>query len=266
MKKSLIILFIFLFLFSACQKQPLTQETTAESLPESSTSKAFNDLTTDLQKEVINPTQTPTENNSTVYIKNNTSNSSKETIQSSSPMIIFITLDELKEIKKAYDSMTAYDFQNYMQTEHTDACMTGMWDYENSTVLLNEMCSTYVPVLDNNPDNLSELGFYWQSNSIHQLLIFDGDKRASVIINTVKNTESKELQLNNDAISIFKKTIEKDNYISHLYEYQNTDYRFYADVLIDDTYIVLRSDWIDTTEDFEECFSRLSFVKIGDLL
>ena len=85
-------------------------------------------------------------------------------------MIIFIGFDELKEIKKAYDTMTEDDFQAYMETEHIDTYMTGMWDYESSTAILNEMCSTYVPVLDNNPSNLSELAFYWQIHQIDQLV------------------------------------------------------------------------------------------------
>lgn len=269
MKKLLSVIFVFLFLFSACKKQSSIEETTTKSYPESSTNKTFGDLTTRyfyITETVSKLTQANTEKNQRVDITSNISNSHEENVQNSSPVYILIELDELREVKKAYDSMTADDFQEYMENEHTDTYMTGMWDYENSTALLGELCSTYVPVLDNKPKNTSEFGFYWKDNSIHQLVIFDGDKRASVIINTVENTEPKELQFDNDAVCLFQKNIEKDNYIAHLYEYQNTDYRFYADVLIDDTYIVFRSDWIDTMEEFEECFNRLTFVKIGDLL
>ena len=269
MKRLLIILFVFLFLFSACKKQPLNEETTTQFYPESSTNKTFKELITvfsDLKENTTNLTQSATEKNDIDSITDNNSNSFEENVQNSGPVYIFIELDELKEVKKAYDSMESDDFQEYMENEHVDTYMTGMWDYKSSTALLDEMCSTYVPVLDNNPNNISEFGFYWKSNSIHQLVIFGGDKRASVIINTVENTEPKELQFDNEAVCLSKKNIEKDNYIANLYEYQNTDYRFYADVLIDDTYIVLRSDWIDTMEEFEECFNRLTFVKIGDLL
>lgn len=269
MKKLLSIIFIFLFLFSACKKQPSIDETTTESYPELSTNKISDDLTndfSDLTETVSDSNQSITEKKQTVDITNSVSDSYEENVQNSSPMIIFIGLDELKEVKNAYNSMTADEFQEYMKNEHIDTYMTGMWDYENSTDLLDEMCSTYVPVLDNNPGNVLEFGFYWESNSIHQLVIFDGDKRASVIINTVKNTEPKELQLDNDAVWLSQKSMERDDGTVHLYECQNTDYRFYAEVLIEDTYIVLRSDWIDTMEEFEKCFNRLTFVKIGDLL
>lgn len=269
MKKLVSIIFAFLFLFSACKRQSSTEEITTESYAESSTSSFFENSATrysDITENITNPTQSVTEEKQMDNITGSTSASYKENIQNSSPMIIFITLDELREVKKVYDSMTPDDFQEYMKNEHIDTYMTGMWDYENSTALLNEMCSTYVPVLDNNPDNLSELGFYWESNSIHQLVVFGGDKRASVIINTNKNTEPKNLEFDSNAVCLSQKNIEKDNFEAYIYEYQNTDYRFYADVFVDDTYIVFRSDWMDTLVEFEDCFNRLTFVKIGDLL
>lgn len=269
MKRLLSILFVFLFLFSACKKQPLNEETTTKSNFESLTNEKIDEMTTNFsypKENITNPTQLTNHKNDIVDITYNGSNVSEEKIQNSSPMIVFIGLNELKEVKKAYDTMSADNFQVYMENEHVDTYMTGMWDYESSTDLLDEMCSTYVPVLDNNSYNLSEIAFYWQSNSIHQLIIFDGEKRASVIVNTVENTKPKELNFEEEAICVSEKTIEKDNYTACLYEYKNTDYRFYAEISVDNTYIILRSNWVDSMEDFEECFNRLTFVKIGDLL
>ncbi len=269
MKKLLSIIFVFLFLFSACKKQSSIEETTTKSYPESSANKTLGDLTTrysDITETITNSTQSATKNNDIVNITDNNSNSSEENVQNSGPMYIFIGLDELREVKKAYDSMAADDFQMYMENEHIDTYMTGMWDYESSTALLNEMCSTYVPVLDNNPDNLSEFAFYWKSNCIDQLIIFDGDERVSVIANTAKNPRTKELNLGEEAIYISQKNIEKDGFTARLHEVENADYPFFAEINIDGTYIILRSGGIDTMEDFEKCFNRLTFVKIDDLL
>ena len=269
MKKLLSIMFVFLFLFSACNKQSSLEETTTKSYPESSANKTFGDLTTgyyDITETITNSTQSTTERNQTIDITSNASNSHEENVQNSSPVYIFIGLDELREVKKAYDTMTADDFQAYMEAEHLDTYMTGMWDYENSTALLDEMCSTYVPVLDNNPNNLSEFAFYWKSHCIDQLIIFDGDERVSVIANTANNPKTKELNLGEDAIYISHKNIEKDGFTARLHKVENADYPFFAEIIIDDTYIILRSCGIDTMEDFEKCFNRLTFVKIGDLL
>lgn len=271
MKKLLSIIFVFLFLFSACKKQSSIEETTTKSYPETSTNKTHGDLTTrysDITETVSNLTQATTENNQTVDITSNTSNSSEENIQNSSPMIIFIGLDELKEVKEAYDSMTANDFQEYMENEHTDTYMTGMWNYENSTALFDELCSTYVPVLDNNSDNLSEFAFYWEINQIDQLVYFNSPQRASAIIYTSESTKEKNLPFTNVKVTLAE-SIVKDNYTINIYdkvEKNIADIEFYAEVIFEDTYIVFRSADIETAEEFSQQLNRLTFVKIGDLL
>lgn len=271
MKKLLSIIFVFLFLFSACKKQPLSEETTTKPYPESSTSKTLGDLTTrysDITDTVTKPTQSTTKKKPTVDITGNSSNSHEENVQNSSPMIIFIGLDELKEIKEAYDSMTAVDFQVYMENEHVDTYMTGMWNYENSTDLLDEMCSTYVPVPDNNSDNLSEFAFYWEINQIDQLVYFNSPQRASAIIYTSESTKEKNLPFTNVKVTLAE-SIVKDNYTINIYdkvEKNIDDIEFYAEVIFEDTYIVFRSADIETAEEFSQQLNRLSFVKIGDLL
>lgn len=271
MKKLLSIIFVFLFLFSACKKQSSIEETTTKSYPETSTNKTHGDLTTrysDITETVSNLTQATTENNQTVDITSNTSNSSEENIQNSSPMIIFIGLDELKEVKEAYDSMTADDFQEYMENEHTDTYMTGMWNYENSTALFDELCSTYVPVLDNNSDNLSEFAFYWEINQIDQLVYFNSPQRASAIIYTSESTKEKNLPFTNVKVTLAE-SIVKDNYTINIYdkvEKNIADIEFYAEVIFEDTYIVFRSADIETAEEFSQQLNRLTFVKIDDLL
>ncbi len=271
MKKLLSIIFIFLFLFSACQKQPLNKETTTQFYPESSTNKTFKELTTvfsDLKESTTNSTQSATEKNNTVNTTDNNSNSSEENVQNSSPMIIFIGLDELKEVKEAYDSLTEEDFQNYMENEYVDTYMTGMWDYENSTALIDELCSTYVPVLDNNSDNLSEFAFYWEINQIDQLVYFNSPQRASAIIYTSESGKEKSLPFTNVKVTLAE-SIVKDNYTINIYdkvEKNLADIEFYAEVIFEDTYIVFRSADIETAEEFSQQLNRLTFVKIGDLI
>lgn len=271
MKKLLSVTFIFLFLFSACKKQSSIEETTTKSFSESLTNQTHSDFAirySDITESVSNPTQATTKNEQNVDFTNNASNSHGGNIQNSSPMIIFIGLDELKEVKEAYDSMTAIDFQEYMETEHIDIYMTGMWDYENSTALLNEMCSTYVPVPENNSDNLSEFAFYWEINQIDQLVYFDNSQRSSVIIYTSESNKEKTLPFTNVKVTLAESII-KDNYTINIYdkvEKNVADIEFYAEVIFEDTYIVFRSADIETVEEFSRQLNRLVFVKIGDLL
>ncbi len=271
MKKLISIIFIFLFLFSACKKQLSIEETTSKSRPELSKDNTHSDLSTsysDITENVSNSTQATAKNNQTVEFTSNTSNFHEENIQNSSPMIVFIELDELKEIKKAYDSLTEEDFQNYMENEYVDTYMTGMWDYENSTALIDELCSTYVPVPDNNSDNLSEFAFYWEINQIDQLVYFNSPQRASAIIYTSQSTKEKNLPFTNVKVTLAE-SIVKDNYTINIYdkvEKNLADIEFYAEVIFEDTYIVFRSADIETAEEFSQQLNRLTFVKIGDLI
>ena len=271
MKKLLSVTFIFLFLFSACKKQSSIEETTTKSYFESSTNQTCSDFTirySDITESASNPTQATTKNEQNVDFTNNASNSHKENIQNSSPMIIFIGLNELKEVKEAYDSMTAIDFQKYMETEHIEIYMSGMWDYENSTDLIDELCSTYVPIPENNSDNLSEFAFYWEINQIDQLVYFNSPQRASVIIYTSESTKEKNLPFTNVKVTLAE-SIVKDNYTINIYdkvEKNVADIEFYAEIIFEDTYIVFRSADIETTEEFSQQLNRLTFVKIGDLL
>lgn len=226
MRKILCISFILVLLFSSCGKESETSKLPSNNLTES-------------------------------YSENN---------QNSAPMVVYATLTDLKEIKSAFDSMQPDEFMDYMENEKFNQYITGMWDYENSKALFDELCATTIPLLDGDEKNFSEIGFYWKNNSIHQLIFFDDVQRVSALIDTVKSTQPKELQLGDDVNFISVKPIDNDNYTAQIYEVENADYSFFADIITDDTYIVLRSHDIQTIEDFESCFARLEFVKIGDLL
>lgn len=271
MKKLLSIIFVFLFLFSACKKQPPLEDTVTKSYPKLSINNTHGDLTTgysDITETATNSTQSTTEKKQNVDITSDTSISREENIQNSSPMIIFIGLDELKEVKEAYDSMAADEFQEYMKNEHIDTYMTGMWDYKNSTALLDELCSTYVPVPDNNSDSLSEFAFYWEINQIDQLVYFNSPQRASAIIYTSESTKEKNLPFTNVKVTLAE-SIVKDNYTINIYdkvEKNVDDIEFYAEIILENTYIVFRSADIETAEEFSQQLNRLTFTRLGDLI
>ncbi len=182
------------------------------------------------------------------------------------PMIMYATFEDLKDIKNEYDTKDSDGFMSYLENEKTKQYMTGMWNYDNASVLINELCSTVVPLLDCNIDNFGEIAFYWESYSVYQLIMFDESKRVLVSIDTVNSTQPKELQLGVDAEFVTVKDVQNDCYSAKLYEVKNADYLFFADIYVEDTYIVLKTMNIETFEEFEACFARLEFVKIGDLL
>lgn len=186
----------------------------------------------------------------------------------SAPYIISVVLDELRDIRNAINSMQEDDFKEYMYENHYGAIMNGMNTIENAKLLMEEFEATTIPVLDGDAKNVSKLLLYRDSNCIHNLIIYDSEEiqRTSVLIYTVNHTEANAMSFTEDVEFISTKNIENDRYIAKLYETNIEDYKFYGEVTIDDSYIVLRSGGIETMEEFEECFSRLEFIKIGDLM
>lgn len=191
-----------------------------------------------------------------------------DTKHNGAPYIISVVLDELKDIRNAVNSMQEEDFKEYMYENHYGAIVNGMNTIENARFLMEEFEETTIPVLDGNEENISKLGLYRESNCIHHLIIYDSEEiqRTSVWTYTVNSTKPKVMEFGEEVEIVSLKTIETDRYIANLYETRNADYKFFGEIIIDDSYIILRSFGIETMEEFEECFSRLEFRKIGDLM
>lgn len=186
----------------------------------------------------------------------------------SAPYIISVVLDELKDIRNAVNSMQEEVFKEYMYENHYGAIVNGMNTIENARFLMEEFEATTIPVLDGDVENVSKLLFYRDSNCIQNLIIYDSEEiqRTSVLVYTVNHTEAKAMNFTEDVEFVTTKNIENDRYTAKLYETNIADCKFFGEITIDGSYIVLRSGGIETMEEFEECFSRLEFRKIGDLM
>lgn len=267
MKKILCVLFVFSLMLTACSKQidrsTTTQKTVSTTEIETESSEKENQTTKELTEK---DRETVPDTLNAIETSAKTAKTETENVQNSSPMMIYVSLEDLKEIKKAYDTMSDDDFMSYMKAEKTDQYMTGLWDYENAEKLLHELFSTTMPLLDGNPENFSEIVFYWKNNSINQIIMFDDEKSVSVIVYTINSTEPKELQLDDNTVFISEKSIEIKDYTAKIYEVENNYYSFFADIVAEESYIVLRSNYIETMDDFEACVKRLELVKLGDLI
>lgn len=264
MKKFLCITTIFVLLFSTSCSNKINEEmSSTSSITEKSTS--------------VEPTLLPSETVATIQQTSGSGVSTTETLSDKStdksddseqnvgPMIISATLDELKRIKELTETISPEDFAGYMEKNEPNLAMNGFHDYDNSKMILDDLLSATIPLLDNNTKNFAEVSFYWESNHVQQLILLDEDKRISVNMYTPKSTRQKTLQLGDEANIVLSQPVENDLYVANLYVVEN-DEHFYADVSINDSYIVLRSKNIQTLEEFEVDFARLSFVKIGDLI
>ena len=191
-----------------------------------------------------------------------------DTEHNSAPFIIPVVLDELKDIRNILSFMQEDDFREYMYENHYGAFVNGMYTIENAKLLMKEFEETTIPVLDGDVENVSKLLLYRDSNCIHNLIIYDSEEiqRTSVWVYTVNSTKPKVMEFGEEVEIVSIKNLETDSYTANLYETKNADYKFFGEITVDNSYIILRSFGIETIEEFEECFSRLEFRKIGDLL
>ena len=186
----------------------------------------------------------------------------------SMPSIISATIDDLKAIKTAAYTMSQEEYNTYMISNYSGKYINGMHSLESTKKILNEFEETTIPVLDGNAEKIQKLSLYRNSHCIHQLIIYDSEEiqRTSVWIYTVDSEKSEVLEFGEEVEIVSIKTIETDRYTANLYETRNADYKFFGEITVDDSYIILRSFGVEEMEEFEECFSRLEFRKIGDLL
>lgn len=186
--------------------------------------------------------------------------------QNESPMILSLSLEEIKTIKTAFEAMPADEFMTYMENEHKEEYMTGLWDYENSQKLLSEICETSIPVVDSASTDIKSLSFHWEINTIMQVIAFDSGERFSVMIETPSSESEKELNIGEETEIVLLKEIENEEYSAKFYEADGDYYPFYVCVTVDESFIILRTVDIETQGSLEDCFSRLSFAKVGDLI
>ncbi len=184
------------------------------------------------------------------------------------PNTILVTLEDLKSIKNATETMSQEEYNTYMISNYSGKYINGMHSIENTKIILEEFEETAVPVLDGDINNISNFHLYRDFNCIHQLIIYDREEiqRSSAWIYTVNSEKTDALEFGEEVEIVSSKKIETDRYTANLYETKNADYEFFGEITVDDSYIILRSDGMNGLEEFEECFLRLEFRKIGDLL
>lgn len=182
--------------------------------------------------------------------------------------VFTVTIDELKIIRNAVNTIPEDKFQLYMFWNHESVFNNGMNNLENAKALMEEFEATTIPVLDGDINNISTLSFDCDYNHFYQLIVYDNEmtQRIGVWIYTANYTVPKKNELTKNIKLFSIKNIKNDKYTAKLYETRNADDKFIAEITTDGSYIVLRSFGIEKMEEFEECFSRLEFRKIGDLL
>lgn len=76
------------------------------------------------------------------------------------PNTILVTLEDLKSIKNATETMSQEEYNTYMISNYSGKYINGMHSIENTKIILEEFEETAVPVLDGDINNISNLHLY----------------------------------------------------------------------------------------------------------
>ena len=189
-----------------------------------------------------------------------------DTVHNSAPYIVSVTVAELRAIKNAVNTMSEEDFKEYMYENHYGASVNGMNTIENAKFLMEEFEETTIPVLDEDETCFNKLLFYHERNEIQCVIPYTESIAMTFNIYTPKSDRKENGVFGiNNSNAVLQKELNADNILASIYKTDTKD-EFFIDVFADNTYIFVRTAGIQDIKDFEECFSRLEFVKTGDLL
>lgn len=184
----------------------------------------------------------------------------------SPPEIITVSYDELKEIKFAVENFDSDAFIHYMKENHGSIVLNGMYDLEIAKELLKELESTTILTLKDDFSFDDELSFYHERNEVQQLVSFNESSRISIYNYTPQSSRDKSGSFGeNNEKAILLEELNFDGITISIYQ-TDSENTFFADVLVNGTYIFVRTKDIETVDDFKDYLSMIEFVKIGDLL
>lgn len=220
----------------------------------------------DYTNQNITTTQTYTEEEKKSKPITETPSVLKPKVEEVPPYVLRESLEDLKQINAASKTMSESEFAEFMDENFSRESMNGMNTLENTKRLLEELEETYIPLLDNDVENFSKISFYHEKNEIYQLISFDDETRLATYVYTPKSTREKRIQFEENLNISTVQSVKIGEYNINLYEVEDTNYSFFADVVIGDTYIIFKGKPNHSFEEFKATLDRLAFVKIGDLL
>ncbi len=188
------------------------------------------------------------------------------TNQQSGPQVIFTNFSVLNEIRNTLSKVTSDEFECYMEENHENLSMNGMYDYKNTDKLVSELESASVLLFDDGFLEDNEFSFYHERNEIHISSYLSDDKRVMCYAFTPECETNNDRDLSKNENLLFETEIIKDDAVARIYSsaYENRGY--HAEIRVDGTYIFMWMNQKQTLEQFKADFEKLRLVKISELL
>lgn len=269
-KKIMIFVALFLIVFSGCSHQKKTDNVITTKKHEVTTDindeyrDESNERNTTTQKE-LNHEEILDDTTVTTEAETNTILATDNVNENSAPQILFLTLDDIAEVEKAYNNMDEEEFIEYISNHPKHYGMNGIESRSDAKKVLDEVKETTVVLLDGEKSNVSEMYFYVERNEIQQLIVVEDEKRLACYYYTPQNTNSGASKYGNVAGAVLVTEVKSNEATAEVYQFPSSEL-FFVDISLNDTVICYRVTQEQTIEEFEEDFERLQFAKIEELL
>lgn len=265
MKKTLIIAVCFLLVIvSGCKNSFIPENSITE--VQDSTVKSTNNT---VEQSLSQKEKTTSEQAQTTSEKYNTVKESKEEESHENtpyPNNLRLNIGVLKDLKSAVNTMNDDEFNEYLKNLEKNK-FTLVWLESTDTAeklksLLDDIENTYVAVLDTSTvDDISFI-YYFEEKRIFQAVSFTENLRFAF-----------DFYVSREPIYLYSTVIDTEYVTSVEINSVKADIHksesragFCVDAVFDGQKFTFRVTEEQTLEEFEETFSRLEFVKIGDLI
>ena len=259
MKKLLSIIFIFLFLFSACKKQPSIDETTTV-LPDNE--RVSVEITTSENETASETNNTETTERLSKTTEKSTASEEKD-VHEVPPYILTESIEDLKQIKVAAKTMSNAEFSEFMKNNFNTETVNGMNSIETAEKYLADFEKAYVVYVDEFAED-NVMAYYIEYGDISYKVPVDD---IFVITGSYYVDSQKTFEYKEGDIVKHLKTYEIDGMIIELYENISDEKEgLYGNVRYDGEVIPFFTNVKISVELFESVIERIGVVKIGDLL
>lgn len=188
---------------------------------------------------------------------------SNENMHDVPPYILTESLEELRQIKYATETMDGAEFSEYMYNNFGTEVVNGMDSLDNAKRLLGEMENTYIAFVDE-CDRDNTMAYYTESGDISYRVSVDDE--FYMCCRSYISSEKAFIYKEGDIVKHLG-TYEVNGLIVELYENsQDETEGLYGNIRIDEHNIPFFTNVKTSVEVFESVLPRIFVAKIGDLL
>lgn len=179
------------------------------------------------------------------------------------PYILTESLEDLRQIKNATETMDEVEFSEYMDNNFSTEVVNGMDSLDNTKRLLSEMENTYIVFIDECVQD-NTMAYYTESGDISYRV--SADDEFYLCCRSYISSEKAFIYKEGDVVK-YLGTYETNGITVELYENSQEETEgLYGNIKFDEQNIPFFTNVKISVEDFESVLPRIFVAEIGDLI